>query len=570
MECPRCGASNPTGASRCAKCDAPLAPASSKGLSGGSESIRTPAEAETSDLDIFSVVHPGSVLGGRYEILELLGAGGMGAVYKAKDREVDRLVAIKVIRRELAAKPDVVRRFKQELLLAREVTHKNVIRIYDLGEAEGVKFITMEYVEGKDLRTLINEKNKLAPEEAVEIMQQVCRALEAAHSVGIIHRDLKPQNIMRDKSGRILVMDFGLARTLEGDGMTQTGALVGTMDYMSPEQALGKELDQRSDLFALGLIFYELLTGKMPYKADSVVASLLKRTQERAAPVSSHDATIPQALSNIVGKSMEPDVKLRYQTAAEILNDLNAWQGKGAAATLHFPAVRTWGQDIPWHWIGGFGAVLIVVILGFLFRGALSGPSTKTAAAPVVSLAILPFRNASGDTSLNWLGPTLAEMLRTDMGESASLRTVPSDRVNQILHDLRVAPDATLDPDTLRRVAEFSSADRLLWGQYIKLGDQIRVDATFQDLKRQRNFALKAEAASEKELPAALQQLAESVEKSLALPPETIKELQAKSLKPSSQSVQALRYYSEGLQLVRQGKNIEAQKSFQAATQEDA
>src|SRR3989449_9026411 len=136
MECPRCGASNPTGASRCAKCDAPLAPASSKGLSGESQSIRTAGEGETSDLDIFSVVHPGTVLGGRYEILELLGAGGMGAVYKAKDREVDRLVAIKVIRRELAAKPDVVRRFKQELILARKVTHKNVIRIYDLGEAE--------------------------------------------------------------------------------------------------------------------------------------------------------------------------------------------------------------------------------------------------------------------------------------------------------------------------------------------------------------------------------------------------------------------------------------------------
>src|SRR5438309_3270480 len=443
----------------------------------------------------------GAVLAQRYEILEILGEGGMGAVYKAMDRELSRPVALKVIRPDLAGNQAILDRFKQELLLAREVTHKNVIRIYDLGEAEGVKFITMEYVEGEDLRTLIHEKTKLAPEEAVEIMQQVCRALEAAHSVGIIHRDLKPQNVMRDKSGRILVMDFGLARTLEGDGMTQTGALVGTMDYMSPEQALGKELDQRSDLFTLGLIFYELLTGKMPYKADSVVASLLKRTQERAAPVSSHDGTIPKALSDIVGKCMDPDVKLRYQTAAEILNDLNAWQGKGAAATLHFPAVRTWGQDIPWHWIGGFGAVLIVVILGFLFRDALSGPSAKTATAPVVSLAILPFRNASGDATLNWMGGTVAEILRTDMGQSASFRTVPSDRVNQILHDLRVAPDATLDPDTLRRVAEFTSADRLLWGQYIKLGDQIRIDATFQDLKRQRNFALKAQAASEKELP---------------------------------------------------------------------
>src|SRR3989441_6901260 len=516
------------------------------------------------------VLYPGTVLGQRYEILQILGEGGMGSVYKARDRELNRMVALKVIRPDLAGNQSIIDRFKQELLLSHQVTHKNVIRIYDLSEAEGMKFITMEYIEGEDLRALIQEKHKLSPEAAVEIMQQVCRALEAAHSVGVIHRDLKPQNVMRDKTGRILVMDFGLARSLEGGGMTQTGALIGTMDYMSPEQALGRDLDQRSDLFALGLIFYELLTGKMPFKAESAVASLLKRREQRAARVSSHDAAIPRALSNLVGKCLEPDLKLRYQSASEILTDLNAWQGKGAAATLHFPAVGTWGQTIPWPWVGGIAAVLVLSITGFLLRGSLFGPSAKTPTAPVVSLAILPFRNASGDSSLNWVGTTVPEMLRTDMGESAYLRTVPSDRVNQILHDLRIAPDASLDPDTLRRVAEFTSADRLLWGQYIKLGDQIRIDATLQDLKRQRNFALKGEAASEKELPAALQQLPEPVGKSLALPPATIKELQAKSLKPSSQSVQALRYYSEGLQLVRQGKNIEAQKSFQAATQEDA
>jgi len=515
-------------------------------------------------------LEPGQLLGQRYEVLQILGEGGMGAVYKARDIELNRMVALKVIRPDLATNQSIINRFKQELLLATQVTHKNVIRIYDLSEADGMKFITMEFVEGEDLRGLMQQKGKLAPEEAVEIMQQTCRALEAAHSAGIIHRDLKPQNIMRDKTGRVLVMDFGLARTLEGDGMTQTGALVGTIDYMSPEQALGKDLDQRSDVFALGLIFYELLTGKMPYKADSVVASLLKRTQERAAPVSSHDNSIPKPLSNIVGKCMEPDLKLRYQNTAEILADLDAWQGGRAAATLNFhTSSRPWGQTIPWHWIGGIAAALVLAIVGFVFRDALFRPSAKAPSGPVVSLAILPFRNASGDSSLNWLGTTVPEMLGTDMGESADLRTVPSGRVNQILHDLRVAPDATLDSDTLRRVAEFTSADRLLWGQYIKLGDQIRIDATLQDLKRQRNFALKAEAASEKDLPKALQQLAESVQKSLALPPETIKELQAKSLKPSSQSIQALRYYSEGLQLARQGKNLDAVKQFEAATKED-
>src|SRR3989475_12476363 len=517
-----------------------------------------------------SGLQPGFVLGGRYEILEALGEGGMGAVYKARDRELDRLVALKVIRPDLARNPAIIQRFKQELILARQITQRNVVRIFDLGEAAGIKFITMEYVEGQDLHSLLHEHKTFAPKDAVEIILQVCRALEAAHGEGIIHRDLKPQNIMQNKQGRIVVMDFGLARTVEAAGMTQTGALVGTMDYMSPEQALGKDLDQRSDLFALGLIFYELLTGKMPYKSESVVASLLKRTQQRAVPVLTHDPTIPTVISNVVSKCLEPDVNLRYQTSGEILADLEAWQGGRAAATLHFPTgARPWGQTIPWHWIGGVAAVLVLAIVGFLFRDKLFRPAVRAPSGQVVSLAILPFRNASGDSSLNWLGTTVPAMLRTDIGESAYLRTVPSDRVNQILHDLRIEPDASLDPDTLRRVADFTSADRLLWGQYIKLGDQIRIDATLQDLKQQRNFALKAEAASEKELPKALEQLAQSVQNSLALSAETIKELREKVLKPSSPSVQALRYYSEGVQLVRQGKNLDAVKQFEASTKED-
>src|SRR5579864_616022 len=513
-------------------------------------------------------LEPGMLLAERYEIVQILGQGGMGAVYKATDVELNRTAAVKVIRPDLARDKAIVDRFKQELLLAHQVTHRNVIRIYDLSEANGMKFITMEYVEGENLLTLLHEKKKFSPVEAVEIMLQVCRALEAAHAVEVIHRDLKPQNIMRDHSGRILVMDFGLARTLEGDGMTQTGALVGTMDYMSPEQALGKPLDQRSDLFAIGLIFYELLTGKMPYRADSAIASLLKRTQERAAPVVTHDPNIPPALSDIVSKCLDPDLKLRYQRTGEVLADLEAWQGGRAAATLRFPASQQpWGQTIPWHWVGGVAAVLVLAALGFMLRGKLSSP--KGSVGPQASLAILPFRNASGDNSLDWMGATVAEILRTDMGQSAALRTIPSDRVDQILHDLRIEPGATLDPDTLRRVAEFTNADRLLWGQFTKLGGQIRIDATLQDLKSHRNSSLNAESLSEKELPTALQHLAESIEKNLQLPPSAIKDLQAKSLKPSTQSVQALRYYSEGVQLSRQGKNLDAVKQFDSAVKED-
>src|SRR6202167_1239060 len=387
-----------------------------------------------------AVLQIGDLLGGRYEILQLLGEGGMGAVYKASDRELDRFVALKVIRPELASNPSILARFKQELLLAHQVTHRNVIRIYDLSEAEGMKFITMEYVEGENLLTLLHEKKKFAPEEAVEIMLQVCRALEAAHTVGVIHRDLKPQNIMRDKTGRILVMDFGLARTLEGDGMTQSGALVGTMEYMSPEQALGKPLDQRSDMFALGLIFYEMLTGQMAFKADSALASLIKRTQEQVAPVSDHDATIPRSVSSIVQKCLERDLELRYKTAAELLADLETWQGKRAGAKLSFePKIGPWGRTLPWPSITAGLIVVLLAIGGYRFRDKLfSSSSARPSAAPAVSLAILPFRNASGDPSFDWLGSSLAEMLSTDVGQSSKFTTVSPDRLHQIYTDLRI------------------------------------------------------------------------------------------------------------------------------------
>jgi len=213
---------------------------------------------------------PRTMLGKRYEIVQLLGEGGMGAVYKAMDREVERMVALKIIRPELAVREEILARFKQELILARRITHKNVIRIFDLGEAEGLKFITMEFIEGKDLSSLIKEKGRLSFEECADIMAQTCTALDAAHAEGVVHRDLKPQNIMVDKNGRVIVMDFGIARTMEQGGLTHTGALVGTPDYMSPEQVMGEKVDVRSDLFTLGIIFYQLLVGQLPYRADTV------------------------------------------------------------------------------------------------------------------------------------------------------------------------------------------------------------------------------------------------------------------------------------------------------------
>lgn len=537
----------------------------------GTPPASSPVPASTRTAPGAPVLQPGDVLGGRYEILQLLGEGGMGAVYKAMDRELDRPVALKLIRPQLAASPAILARFKQELLLARQITHRNVIRIFDLGDADGVKFITMEFVEGEDLRTLIQEKKKFPPEEAVEIMLQVCRALEAAQNVGVIHRDLKPQNIMREKTGRILVMDFGLARTMEGDGMTQTGTLVGTMEYMSPEQALAKNLDQRSDLFTVGLILYELLSGQTPFHAESAIASLIKRNQERAVPVSQCDATIPQALSDIVSKCLEREPDMRFQSAAELLQALEAWQGNRAGATLGFqPVVGPWARTIHWPLLAGIATVLILAVLGYSFRATLFTPQTKQAPmGPVLSLAILPFHNESGDASIDWLGPSLAEMLSTDVGQSAQLRTVGPTTLHQIFTDLRISSATVLDPAMIRRVASFSNADRVVWGSYAKFGDQIRIDATLQDIKNDRSISLKVEVPSEKEIPGSVDQLADSIRKQLALPRNVLKELKASSFQPNSSSVEALRDYNEGADLQRDGKNLEAQKLFEAATKAD-
>lgn len=522
-----------------------------------------------------AVLEPGDVIGGRYEILQLLGEGGMGAVYKALDKEVERTVALKLIRPELASNPTILARFKQELLTAHQVTHKNVVRIYDIAEADGVKFITMEFVEGADLRRILLDNGKLAPEKAIDIIRQVCLALDAAHSAGIIHRDLKPQNIMQDsKTGRILVMDFGLARSIESEGMTQTGALLGTIEYMSPEQSMGKPLDQRSDIFALGLIFYELLTGNTPYKADTAMASLLRRNQERAIPAAEIDASIPKGLSDIVAKCLERDLEHRYQNVQQVLADLDNFQGARptyASITLP-PPVAPAKKPFPWKWVA-VGALTVVALGGgWILRpggGRTASTNNTTPKAPEVSLAILPFHNATTDVSLDWFGPSLAELLNTDVGQSASLRIVSLDRLHQILVDLRIPPNAELDQDTLRRVAEACNADLVVLGQYTKSGDQIRIDAKLQDLKQQRTIPLNVEPASASALVKTVNTLSHSIQQNLSLSSGALKQVQAAAFAPTSSSVEAIKDFTQGLELAREGNHIEAVKQFEAATQAD-
>ena len=515
----------------------------------------------------------GTILAGRYEILTVLGTGGMGSVYKAQDRELDRLVALKVIRPDLARNAAIVDRFKQELRLSTQVTHRNVVRMYDLSEDAGMRFVTMEMVAGQDLRSLMEGRGKLPSDEAVDILEQICMALEAAHNQGILHRDLKPQNVMREDAGRVVVMDFGLARTIEGDGMTQSGALVGTMEYMSPEQALGKELDQRSDIFALGLIGYEMLTGTMPFKADSAIASLLKRTRERAVPCAKVDPNIPAALSAIIDRCLETDVVQRYKSVGEVLEDLGAWRGKTAAASLRFPAnVPSQGISGRWLVAVGGGALLIALAAGIsLAVRHFSGSHTEAtvASAPSTSLAVMPFYNASGDESLNWLGASLQSMLGSDIGASAAVRMVSPDRLQQVLGDLHVSANSQVDVATLKKVAEFTNAQTMIFGQFIKAGSEIRINTTVMDLAHDVSSSVTTDVSQDKDLLAGVDKLAGELREKVTADPKVLNDLKAHSVRPSTTSMEALHDYQDGLALEKSGQDQKAADEFRAATTVD-
>ena len=514
-----------------------------------------------------AILQVGDVLGGRYEILQLLGQGGMGAVYKALDREVDRFVALKLIRPELASNPSILARFKQELVLSQQVTHRNVIRIYDLGDADGLKYITMEFVEGKDLRTLVLERTKFSPEEAVEIIRQVCAALEAAHDAGIIHRDLKPQNIMEDSSGRILLMDFGLARTLDGDKMTQTGALVGTMDYMSPEQALGKDLDQRSDLFTLGLILYELLTGATPFKAESAIASLVMRTQQQATRLIDVDKNIPATLSNIVAKCLEKDVANRYQSVEEFDADLAAWQvgKKNVSATSARHRINRI-RELPWQQLV-IACVLILITAGgiswFVIRKQLAA---KSAPHGPISVLVGDFANLTGDPVLdNTLEPMLGVAL-----EGASFINVYSRGDARKLAEKLPRPSDKLDEQTARLVAVNQDVNAIVTGQIDLRGDEYELSAIALDAVSGKVLA-KAEVsvANKQDILSSLPKLAAPIRKALGDVTPASVQFDQVSGGFTAASLEAVHEDAQGVDEQFAGKFQDAFDSFQKASQLD-
>jgi len=596
--CPACGAEAPRGQVDAPGLTArpegpappgPPAPQAAPHPDSGSDAATTlePAPTErqgpqqtrtTASLQI------GQQFGARYHIIRLLGSGGMGSVYQAWDQELEVAVAVKIIRPDAMADPGVAqeieRRFKRELLLARQVTHRNVVRIHDIGEINGIKYITMPYVHGSDLATILNREGRMPVNRALAIARQVAAGLVAAHEASVVHRDLKPANIMVDAEDHALIMDFGIARSTSGAtgfDMTVQGAIVGTVAYMAPEQARGGTVDQRADIYAFGLIIRDMILGSRHAGANTAFAELMSRMQQAPPPMRTLDAAVPESVDAIVTRCLQPAPAGRYQTSADLLRDLDRVAEGSPVETLPAAEPPRRGLTARGTLVAALAAIVGVLVLGAAAMGVRQwyGASRRAAgagaaSAQTVSLAVLPFRNASGDPALDSLGTSLSEVLATDLGETSRIRTIPSVRLREVLRDLRIDSHANLSPSDLARIADFASAQTVLWGQYVKFGDEIRIDATLQNLEQKSTTPLKATAANQGAMLASVAKLADSVQQALAAgSADVLNELKASAWRPTTQSFEALRLYNEGLNLSRDGDQQGAQKRFQAAIEED-
>jgi serine/threonine protein kinase len=276
----------------------------------------------------------GQTLANRYEIKSVLGVGGMGVVYRAIDKELGEPVAIKTLKGDaMAADPALLQRFKDEIRLARKITHRNVVRTHDLGEVEGVYYITMEFVEGQSLKHLIQSRGQLPVNVTLTVGKQLCRALEVAHEQGVIHRDIKPQNIVVEPSGVLKVMDFGIARlATRTEGVTQAGMAIGTPEYMAPEQLLGDDVDFRADLYAAACVLFECLTGRPPFVADSPITLVAKQLEETPTSPASLNPEVPEPLAQLILRGLSKDREQRPASALAFHDELDTIQMRAETA----------------------------------------------------------------------------------------------------------------------------------------------------------------------------------------------------------------------------------------------
>jgi TolB-like protein/Tfp pilus assembly protein PilF/tRNA A-37 threonylcarbamoyl transferase component Bud32 len=460
-KCPNCQLENPETSLFCSGCGEKLDAA--RGLSlFQTETLQTS----------FKELTTGSTFAGRYQIIEELGKGGMGRVYKVFDTDIKEKVALKLLKPEIASDRETIERFSNELKYARKIRHKNVCGMYDLGKAEGTNFITMEYVSGEDLRSFIRRARRLDIGTAISITRQVCDGLSEAHRLGVVHRDLKPGNIMIDQEGNAKIMDFGIARLLKGKGITGAGVMIGTPEYMSPEQVEGKEADERSDLYALGVILYEMVTGCVPFEGDTPLSIAVKHKSEIPRDPRELNAQLPEDLSRLILRCLEKDKEKRFPSAAAVAAELENIERGVITAERTAPtgkAPTSGGKTRPFRLKRLFVPLLLavaLVMIGLILWHVLP---KKRAAGPMgkPSVAVLPFEDLSPQKDQEYFCDGMTEELINRLSNIRGLK-VPA-RTSVFAFKGKAVD--------IREIGRKLNVQTVLEGSIRKIDNQLRVTA---------------------------------------------------------------------------------------------
>ncbi len=500
---------------------------------------------------------------GPYRIVGLIGRGGMGDVFEAVDPRLGRHVAIKLLPRRRDRRPGAEERFLREARAASALDHPNICTVHDVGETErGDPYLVMGYYAGETLEARL-AKGPLPIEEACDLARQVARGLERAHEAGIVHRDVKPANVLVTERGEAKILDFGIARLLGDASLTQTGARLGTPAYMSPEQARGEAADERTDVWALGLLLYEMIAGAKPFAGDNARALVHAILNRDPIPLGQRRAGVPGGLERVVMRALARDRAWRYPTMTELLTDLEP-------PVLGAPQARRWRS--------GLLAAVLAIGLGALtialwprLAGRVSGPETngsspattpeavRTETSP--TLAVFRFRNLSGEPELDWLAGGIAEMLLTSLSQSPEIGVVGSGRLAQVATELELPPDLALDPaavpiDLIRRAADLGAFDAAVTGGFARAGSALRI--VLQVTAAADGEILKshqADGEGEASLFAMIDELSAAVRNRFeplpAARPGRVQEI-------TTASLEAWRFYTEALALDRQAKRQEA------------
>ena len=560
--CPTCHSDNPETQRFCGECGTQL-PLPQDHPPVVTETLQTPARELTT----------GSTFAGRYQVIEELGHGGMGRVYKVQDTDIKEKVALKLLRPEITLDKEAVERFSNELKLARKISHRNICRMFDLGRAEGTTFITMEFVPGEDLKSFIHRAKQLSIGTAISIAKQVCEGLEEAHRLGVVHRDLKPGNIMIDKDGDAKIMDFGIARSLSGKGITGAGVLIGTPEYMSPEQVEGKDIDQRSDLYSLGVILYEMVTGQVPFEGETPLSVAHKHRYEEPLIPRKLAPQIPEGLNKLILRCLEKDKAKRYQTAEELLADLATVEDSLPTAERVAPKRKTTThREVtvkfqPRKLVIPAAAVLILAVASFLiFRYVVPKPAPPLPSAKPM-IAVLYLKNSSGDPALDKWKENLPTLLAAGLAQSRYLRIIDDATVYGILKKLDLLKSEKYTPEELKAIAAEGGATHLLSGNFFTAGSKFIINLSLVDADTGTTLkSLEEEAPNQDAVFNSADNLVKKIKVALNIPEQLIEEGTYKMVgEVYTRNPQALQFYIEGEKAHQGGDPDKAIAAFEKA-----